>query len=68
MGLEVRMRLSAKKLKAMEHMFRTLGSLGIMNKYLILGELRDVGEETYYTVVIRIIEQKKIYRIEVEDE
>ena len=64
--LEDRMKKTLRQMGAIESMLKTLKELGIMSPYLVLGELRE--EEPMYSIVVRIVGQSKIYRIEVVDD
>jgi hypothetical protein len=69
MSVEVNMQMTAKQAHATEHLLKTFSRFGMMLPYLVLGELVNPMEDGYpvFRIVIRIVGEKQIYRIEVND-
>ena len=70
MAAEKRLRMTLHQANATEHLLRTCDRLDMMSPYVVSGYLVNEEESGYpiYKMVIRIIGQKHIYVVEVDDE
>ena len=69
MSIEVHMQMSSNQANATEHLLKTFSRFGMMLPYLVLGELINPEEDgrPVFNVVVRIVDKKQIYRIEISD-
>jgi hypothetical protein len=69
MSVEKSMKMTLNEANATEHLLKTFDRMGMMLPYLILGELQTPEENKWpvYKMIIRIVGQNRIYRIEVDD-
>jgi hypothetical protein len=70
MSIEVRMQMTLNQANATEHLLKTLSRLGMMLPHVVLGEMINPEEDGYpvFRIIIRIVGDKQIFRIEVVDE
>ena len=63
-------RMTLNQVNAVEHLLKTLDGFGLMPPYLVLFELNPEGEgaAAAYRVLIKVVGQKELYVIEIEEE